>query len=75
MNQINKEKIGKVFWWIFFGIAVFMFIRGFGNFSYWKWGLFSQDWIVTFLIGLILLFINYNQRISKLEKRLENGKE
>lgn len=72
MNKINIKKVGNVFYWIFFGIAVFMFIRGFGNFTYWKWGLYSPDWIVTFLIVLILLLINLNQRISKLEKRLEN---
>jgi hypothetical protein len=73
MDKISLEsKIYKICYWIFMPLAVFWIFYGFNNIIVWKWGLWSQDWILSLIfIGCLMLWL-YNIRLKKLEKRVED---
>ncbi len=58
----------KICFWVLTPLAIFIFLYGFNNVFIWKWGLWSQDWIITIIIiGGLLIWLLYI-RIKKLEE-------
>lgn len=70
--KLTEANIFRVCYWIFMPMAVFMFLYGFNNLIIWKWGFWSEDWIITFIIIGLLMGWLLSMRIRKIEETLKD---
>ena len=66
-----KENWWNIVFWLVFIICIFDLIGTIPTWERWKWGYYSIDSIPSFVIIIVLYFVNNHMWLSNISKRLD----